>query len=107
MGASFTPGPWAVFRDHPDAETRESMATIDSMSRAEYSGGEIATVYVAPVGSEGDANARLIASAPSLFEAVRTLLDCFVEDPLSWMNNQSEAIEKARDAVAKATGGKS
>jgi hypothetical protein len=50
------------------------------------------------------ANARLISAAPELLEAVETLLDCFVNDPLGWMDSSDIAIEKAYDAIHKAKG---
>jgi hypothetical protein len=50
-------------------------------------------------------DAALSASAaPELLEAVETLLDCFVNDPLGWMDSSDIAIEKAYDAIHKAKG---
>lgn len=53
---------------------------------------------------EQEANARLMSAAPELLEAVETLLDCFVNDPLGWMDSSDIAVEKAHDAIHKATG---
>jgi hypothetical protein len=47
---------------------------------------------------------NLIEAAPDLLEAVETLLDCFVNDPLGWMDSSDIAIEKAYDAIHKAKG---
>jgi hypothetical protein len=47
---------------------------------------------------------KIVDRNSDLLEATRTLLDCFVEDPISWMYKSDIAIEKARDAIAKATG---
>lgn len=49
-------------------------------------------------------NQALVSAAPDLLEAVETLLDCFVNDPLGWMDSSDIAIEKAYDAIHKAKG---
>jgi hypothetical protein len=56
--------------------------------------------------SEGDANARLIASAPELLEALEACLpwvsdyNCSLDDA----EQAKEAMAKARAAISKATG---
>lgn len=56
------------------------------------------------IGIESEADANLISAAPDLLEAIETLLDCFVNDPLGWMDSSDIAIEKAYDAIHKAKG---
>jgi hypothetical protein len=52
------------------------------------------------------ANARLIAAAPDLLEALQDLFDADMEHVLmgDGKDDQIEAIAKARAAIAKATG---
>ena len=51
---------------------------------------------------EGKANARLIASAPELLEALEDLIDGR-DNNLSWAAIESR-VKKARSAIAKAKG---
>jgi hypothetical protein len=53
--------------------------------------------------AEVEANARLIAAAPALLEALQELAD-MAEKCDSWESFPSDPIEKARAAIAKATG---
>jgi hypothetical protein len=101
MKTKFTAGPWLV----SDAE-HEGIADDDYhfiragdgiYGSTEYTGFEIS-------GLMNVHEARLIAAAPDLLEAVETLLDCFVNDPLGWMDSSDIAIEKAYDAIHKAKG---
>ena len=55
--------------------------------------------------SEADANARLIAAAPELLEALITCV-CLMEHEMPDPNLYGEIIHKARAAIAKATGTK-
>ena len=84
-----TPGPWAIYVNaHSDIVIRK-------MSKDGYELCSIARV------SSGYANARLIASAPELLEA---LTDCV--EHMHWTQPQGEAaLKKAKAAIAKATGG--
>ena len=103
MTTQHTPGPWR-------AETNRSPLTItrelDHLPAAQ--GGhrqfrDIAEVYVEDKGDgapEDYANARLIAAAPELLEALKELMvaaDRVSAEPVTWLG-------KARAAIAKATG---
>jgi len=68
-----------------------------------YCGGEkdIASVFLT-VNDEDEANARLIAAAPELLEALKDMLDGH-EDACTGYGEG--AADKARAAIAKATGG--
>jgi len=97
MTSKHTPGPWAV-HDHPTDPyqyghhvTTEDGLTICSVT------------YQLPVNTPHGveeatrvANARLIAAAPELLEALQTLVDAVDPESTGW----SEAVA----AIAKATG---
>lgn len=96
MSAKYTPGPW---------ETAGSGITVWSLDEmvADCSpeDGEIPT-------SERQANARLIASAPELLEALEATV-LHVEMPLSgrdadWHEAGTDILNRARTAIAKARG---
>lgn len=107
MRTTFTPGPWEV--DSGMVQTgREILSTglhipICHMDR-EYNNGTL------PV--ERDANARLIAAAPDLLEALRDLNDALVKahngahdlydkNPTKFLD---ELVGICGDAIAKAEG---
>lgn len=92
MNAKHTPGPWI------------NLGQGDIVARSDkYCGGEkdIASVFLT-TNDEDESNARLIAAAPDLLDALRELLEAckdakFASDPFDSMPN-------ARTAIAKATG---
>lgn len=86
-----TPGPWAVYDDSRDGKT----GRIEIAAR----GKTVARIYHS-VAAEDLPNARLIAAAPELLEAMNQMVANFGDTP-------SEAVVglgAARAAVAKATG---
>lgn len=87
-----TPGPWSYIGNG------DVVAKSDK-----YCGGEkdIASVFLT-VNDEDEANARLIAAAPDLLEALKDMLDGH-EDACTGYGEG--AADKARAAIAKATGG--
>ena len=91
MKHTFTPGPWAV--EH--SPTQCSYITVPER------GGYIATL--APC-DERKANARLIAAAPELLEALEQLDAWFASGPL--VDGQPPVIAHGwiKSAIAKATG---
>lgn len=108
MKMKHTPGPWIYGPEtgpdctRIDAENGRVIAAVRSreitsweQSRPIYSWSE-----------EGAANARLIAAAPELLEALhacRKELSAWMRDHGSDIGTQ-EAVTKARAAIAKATG---
>ena len=92
----FTPGPWRVITD-------ESAAQVTGFPCIESDGYTVVGVE----GMYGDidtdfANARLIAAAPDMLEALRGVVSEY-DNPdngrtLRW------AVDDARDAITKATG---
>ena len=123
--STHTPGPWEAFEakdEHGDATIGirgdgEFIATMDLVS---INGGP----YCLPV--RGNANARLIAAAPELLEALRKVIEWldFVQSKLGnaeeldrnirkygarkWVNQFGTGAgyraDEARAAIAKATG---
>jgi len=88
MSTQHTPGPWVVYDDSNDGKTnRIEIAAL---------GKTVARIYHS-VPEEDLPNARLIAAAPDLLEALLEL-DAKPEHTISWL--------KARAAIAKATGEK-
>jgi ketosteroid isomerase-like protein len=92
--SAHTPGPWTVADNnevHCDAKTIAMVADLNwGQYRDAEDNGE----------AEFEANARLIAAAPELLEALKALTDADTDFTRAW------AKEAARAAIAKATGEK-
>ena len=86
MGAKHTPGP------------RKTAATDDSLIVAGRT--KIASTYEVEGDVWGEANARLIASAPDLLEALQSLVANLAEGDFI----SETRIDAARAAIARATG---
>jgi hypothetical protein len=94
--ASYTPGPWTV-ATHDDREGRRvvehagvAVALICASASSPASGGHY---------FEKDANARLIAAAPDLLDALKACVQVMVEH-----NAQHVEWDEAVAAIAKAEG---
>ena len=84
-----TPGPWEF-----EIITSSYVTAFDGTHIADVHHGRTATAK-----AEGSANARLIAAAPDLLEALKEVFsDHDAVNRLSWVN-------RAAAAIAKATGG--
>jgi hypothetical protein len=95
MSAAFTPGPW-------DAGSR--VVNSGGMDFTPIDAPEYAVAFV-PVSKA--ANARLIAAAPELYEAVRLFLAYDSEDAddgVQMMLAYNDALTAAKAAFAKARG---
>jgi len=92
METKHTPGPWSVFED------KENETGIVKGYNVESAAGEIVGCEGICGGSNDEANARLIAAAPDLLEAVDRLL--------TWNTGgqRAEDVAFARQAYAKAVG---
>lgn len=90
MSTQYTPGPWRIGTPPPNGE--QTIGTLNGLM-----------VAVATTGAEMEetkANARLIAAAPELLEALQSVLEnCLDSEGLC------AAHAKARAAIAKAEGG--
>ena len=88
--AAHAPGPWVVesFIDSYEAVAEESLVTIAAVRR--FSGRE-------------DANARLIAAAPELLAACKSMIEW--DDREHEHPQRQAAYRNARAAIAKAEGG--
>jgi hypothetical protein len=98
-----TPGPWAYSRWDQFGDTRFYVAQAEGAPYTpDYS--DVATLIAETVSDERvqiqEANARLIAAAPELLEALVDVM--FRHVPFS---DKSPYAEKARAVIAKATGG--
>lgn len=95
MSGKHTPGPWVLdghnlssiihcVKERGNPEAKHLCGDYETIARCED--------------ENWKANARLIAAAPDLLEALEMCLDCLAE------NGVKEAQEKARAAIEKATG---
>lgn len=94
-----TPGPWHVSPFGAGFEIES--ATGVSVGQAH----QTRPVRTADDHDERRANARLMAAAPELLEALKACAAVCAGEAVS-KNGLVNALEKARDAIAKATGGK-
>lgn len=107
IAGKHTPGPWQVFGE--EKLEQEYRIRIDSISDGVVRSGPVA--FAKSYGPlwpsslpESEANARLIAAAPDLLEACRTIFGS-----LKWEESRSgttyNGYEQLAAAIAKATGG--
>ena len=94
-----TPGPWKYFPHDPEISiTGYAIETEDAL--------EIAVTAFGLGPQEDKANARLIASAPVMLEALRHLLEEALqtnENEHAWFYVSDDAVIQARTAIAQAT----
>ena len=93
MSEQHTPGPWTF-----DNEI-EFICTDASLHGEWYGDWAVARVNI--IRAEAKANARLIAAAPDLLEALRELLAACKD--ASFASDPFDAVPNARAAIAKAT----
>ena len=98
--AGFTKGPWEIVPD-PDS-VWYYVHIVDG------EGGDVAAVYRRSEPAEGPANARLMAAAPDLLEALQTIVNGWDRSPQSAGAGLEatfyDGIEQAKAAIARATG---
>lgn len=104
-----TPGPWKYWSDNGYGDTRFYIAQEDG---APYTSGysDVATLIAETVSGEKkavqEANARLIAAAPEMLEALEGIADHYDMDGYgekAWKQLALEMAEIARAAISKAT----
>jgi hypothetical protein len=97
MNTKHTPAPWAYAPSHP-AKANDTEHVIEM----EGGSSPIAIVYSGGVGishSQAQSNARLIAAAPELLDALVELMK-----PYNGQIQSADAYKKANSIIAKATG---
>src|SRR5690606_36352395 len=97
-----TPGPWTPMVRQPASRADNGLCAL-----AQVWGGWIVVVpswMVDRSGYDAEANARLIAAAPELLEALLAIEEAFVTDHGALNQTQIEAIRLVDAAIAKATG---
>lgn len=106
--SSHTPGPWEIVDSYCDPNT--------SWTLRQFNGGKLG-LYIGSVDKSipsSSANARLIAAAPELLEALEAMLDIAVPDRANIRPHEDcgcyscrayNVIEQARAAIARAKGG--
>jgi phage tail protein X len=100
-----TPGPWEL----SEAEYKEGFGTYRRVEQVEQFGDVVGSVCMRHAVNHtldacGDANARLIAAAPELLEALEVILrDHMAVHGVGDLEMQP-ALFQARAAIAKATG---
>ena len=85
-----TPGPWRY--EYEPGYCGELLAEASGTTLAEF------------VTEPSEANARLIAAAPELLEALKLMVEQFTKGSAPSTVKDSEARIKAHAAIAKATG---
>lgn len=98
--AKHTPGPWMVSPEHPTIIRRDYRPISDCGELIGSASGHTKSGFF-PSEDEAVANARLIAAAPDLLEALQAIFAAMHPDI---PGAPGSAIEKARAAIAKATG---
>ena len=87
-----TPGPW----------TFDNGIEFIRTDTSPYGGWAVARVNI--VRAEAKANARLIAAAPELLDALKLMRDAFLDTEGSHGTLEQTATDAADAAIAKATG---
>lgn len=85
-----TPGPWIFYADTPSTDPNWHIVTTANRMRV------LANVHIEPGNAMDAANARLIAAAPDLLEALQGVLRV--------ADRQTDEFDAARAAIAKAIG---
>jgi hypothetical protein len=95
-----TPGPWGLELN----ERGGFYITVDPMVDMQLPATIASRGGWGHRAEESHANARLIASAPELLEALQKMADAFLDTSGSHGPQEQEAMEFARAAIARATG---
>ena len=104
-----TPGPWQAEQAGMNGKIIEWFVRVDGDDIA------IASAICDRAGNISEANARLIAAAPDLLEALEQTLQLAIDwedeargtwqdEALGFLHNDDPIIKKARAAIAKAKG---
>ena len=96
MSTKHTPGPWTMHPRFDDGAEVRALAPVAWCSVASTHGASGSQVIDV---AEARANARLIAAAPDLLEALEDIARGDYSDPLCMKTPE----QRAREAIAKAT----
>ena len=96
-----TPGPWSVWNFNDDPRHVAVGPEAGGLAVADIVACNAHGCYTAQTEAQGAANARLIAAAPDLLEALQWAIEQ-IEDDLD--PDHQAAIVAARAAIAKAEG---
>lgn len=108
MKAQHTPGPW---RARPNGGYGQGPINAVFTAESELCGGLLASLDTEPTNPNMEADARLIAAAPELLDALEKLLGLFDSgirseyEGTSMLETLLAEGDFARAAIAKATGG--
>lgn len=107
----FTPGPWAITAVNrlPVAKSLGVINPKSTVLNYEIKGAQVAVVANIKEcnlrsDAQTEANARLIAAAPEMLEALRGVAD-IIRENLPSTNAGIEALDRVEAAIAKATNG--
>lgn len=100
MSAKHTPGPWRFY-----TEPQPNGCPIVGNGRGLMLAMLAHSVNYPDQRDEANANARLIAAAPELLDALQWLVDLMPDPELDIDTVQREQVIKAKAVIAKATGG--
>lgn len=96
---SYTPGPWDYWSGYNPVDELEAQITTED--------GDIVIASYNRQIPEGEANAKLLAAAPELLEALQGMLEVYGgkynDDCLPKSSSELDLIQQARAAIAKAT----
>ena len=101
---TFTKGPWHAFYQNGSNPKTKGLFAIT----APHESGSQQTVAVTPFAGDGNelwANARLIAAAPELLEALKAIYEIDVPDA-EWSPTLEKCFGVALEAIAKVEGEK-
>jgi hypothetical protein len=85
---AYTPGPWVMKQNGPMVWVESSRHTVCSFYRQ-------GAGFAPSVSMDSEANARLIAAAPDLLEALKAVV--------AIADRKTDEFDRARAAIAKAT----
>jgi hypothetical protein len=99
MTTKHTPGPWLISERVKTARLDNALM-VRPVYHQNYEYGATAII------ATSEANARLIAAAPDLLAVLQQMIEVFLDTDGSFGADETEIMEMARAAIAKATGEK-
>ena len=113
METKHTPGPWTIDDISAEGGGWESIVILSKIQRADHNFHHVCSVdwggsdddepAIGEISGEDRANARLIAAAPELLEALENITTGYSE---LLEGRYGISLRAAREAIAKAKGGK-